>query len=103
MNAAAMQNILVAMIVAVSAVMALQRILPSHFRRMQSAFARRLGRTRHPRWVRLLGRWMEPREAREGGCGSGQGCASCGGCGAAPAAGDAIPLVVRPRPSASPR
>ena len=34
MNAAAMQNILVAMIVAVSAVMALQRILPSHFRRM---------------------------------------------------------------------
>jgi hypothetical protein len=103
MNAGSMQNVLVTLIVALSALVALRRILPNVFRRLQSRFSRHLGQARHPRWIRRFGRWVQPSEARQGGCGSGLGCASCAGCVAPTPVGNAIPLVMQPRQTTATR
>ena len=103
MNAGLMQNVLVTLIVTLSAVVALRRILPDVFRRVQSRFARQLGLAHRSRWMRTLGRWVQPSEARQGGCGSGTGCASCSGCAAPTPVGDAIPLVMQPRQTSATR
>ncbi|MDQ6648434.1 MAG: hypothetical protein M3Y93_14620, partial [Pseudomonadota bacterium] len=49
----------------------------------------RLDRPGRSRAMRGLGRWLQPAEAKSGGCGTGDGCDSCSGC--APAS----PVVAR--------
>lgn len=100
MNAALMQNLIVTTIVMLSVGMAARRLLPAQFRRVQVGLAHALGQPRRGRLLRAVGHWLQPAEARNGGCGSGLGCGSCGGCGTPASPGDAIPLVIRPRPGA---
>lgn len=97
MNAHLVQNVLVALIVGASAIVALRRLLPAGFRRLQTGIAHALSQPRRHFLVRSVGRWLQPAEAREGACGSGLGCGSCSGCGPAEMPAEAIPLVIRPR------
>jgi hypothetical protein len=98
MNTQIVQTVVVALIVSVSALLALRQVFPGVFRVLQSSLARALGQSRRSDRVRRLGIWLQPDEARRGGCGSGLGCTSCAGCGMAevrPA--EAIPLRITPR------
>ena len=102
MSAQVLQSILVALIVLVSAVVGARHVAPGPFRLLQSSLSRILGRQQRSGWLRALGRWMQPLEAKQGGCGSGLGCASCGGCGTSNARPvDSIPLKFRPPPQHS--
>ena len=101
MNAALMQNLIVTTIVTLSVGMAARRLLPAQFRRLQAGLAHALGQPRRGRLLRAVGHWLQPAEARNGGCGNGLGCGSCGGCGTSASPGDAIPLVIRPRQTAN--
>lgn len=96
MNTQWLQTLLVAMIVSSSAVLALRHVAPGPFRLCQASIARVLGQSRRSVVLRAIGRWMQPLEARQGGCGSGLGCSSCGGCGTASAtkAVESIPLKI---------
>ncbi|SFN14452.1 DUF6587 family protein [Dokdonella immobilis] len=100
MNAALMQDLIVTTIVTLSVGVAARRLLPAQFRRLQAGLAHALGQPRRGRLLRAIGHWLQPAEARNGGCGSGLGCGSCGGCGSSTPPGDAIPLVLRPRRAA---
>jgi hypothetical protein len=100
MNTHALQTVLVALIVSVSAVLALRHVFPGVFRALQSSAARALSQPRRSDKLRSIGYWLQPAEAKKGGCGSGLGCASCGGCGTSNVRPmDAIPLRITPRPS----
>ena len=99
MNAHLMQTLLLSLILLVSALAALRHLLPTHFRRAQGAIARTLSQPRMYRVIRQWGYWIQPDEARKGGCGSGLGCGSCGGCGTtASETTAAIPLKFSQRP-----
>ncbi len=88
-----LQTVLVTVIVLVSAVLALRHAAPGPFRSWQSALARVLGRPQRSAFLRAIGRWLQPLEAKQGSCGSGLGCSSCGGCGSSNAKPtDSIPL-----------
>ena len=76
-----LQTVLVTVIVSISTILAARHLAPGPFRLLQSRLARALGRSQRNAVLRAVGRWLQPREARQGGCGSGLGCASCGGCG----------------------
>ena len=76
-----LQAVLVTVIVSISAILAARHLAPGPFRLLQSRLARALGRPRRNAFLRAIGRWLQPLEAKRGGCGSGLGCASCGGCG----------------------
>jgi hypothetical protein len=98
MNAQILQTLLVTLIVSVSAVLAVRQVFPGAFRVLQSSLARALGQSRRSDPVRRLGVWLQPDEAKKGGCGSGLGCASCAGCGTAEVRqAEAIPLNITPR------
>ncbi|HET9033545.1 MAG TPA: DUF6587 family protein [Dokdonella sp.] len=100
MSAQVLQTILVAAIVSVSTILGARHIAPGPFRSLQSSLARSLGNPQRGTWLRVLGRWLQPREAKQGSCGSGLGCASCGGCGTSEAKpADSIPLKFRPHSS----
>ena len=93
MSAQWLQVVLVTVIVSVSAVLALRHVAPGPFRLWQSSLARMLGRPQRSGLLRAIGRWLQPLEAKQGGCGTGLGCSSCGGCGSANAKPvDSIPL-----------
>lgn len=93
MSTQMMQTILVTVIVSVSAILALRHVAPGPFRLWQSTLARMLGRSQRIVFLRPIGRWLQPVEAKRGGCGSGLGCASCGGCGTSNAKSvDSIPI-----------
>ena len=88
-----LQTVLVTVIVAVSAVIALRHVAPRLFRSGQSALSRMLGRPQRSAFLRAIGHWLQPLEAKLGSCGSGLGCSSCGGCGSSNAKPvDSIPL-----------
>ena len=94
-----LQWILVTMIVSVSAILTLRHIAPGSVRLLQSTLARMLGRSQRSAFLRTIGRWLQPLEAKQGGCGSGLGCSSCGGCGSSNAnAADSIPIKLRSSP-----
>ena len=101
MNASMLQTLLVALIVSVSAILAARHMAPGLFRWLQTSIARVLSRSARSAILRGVGIWLQPLEAKKGGCGTGLGCASCGGCGtsAAPSVGT-IPLKINPRPTA---
>jgi|GEM_PF-1348603 len=98
MSAGIVQTVLVASIVSVSAIVGMQQLAPGPCRALRSSLARALGRTRHVAFLRTLGHWLQPREAKQGNCGSGLGCSSCGGCGSAdPPPTGSTPLRLVPR------
>jgi hypothetical protein len=100
MNTQILQTLLVTLIVSISAVLALRQVFPGAFRVLQSSLAQTLGQSHRSDRVRRLGVWLQPDEAKKGGCGSGLGCASCAGCGTAEVRqAVAIPLSFTPRAS----
>jgi hypothetical protein len=99
MNTHIVQTVLVALIVSLSALLALRQVFPGVFRLLQSSAARALSHAPRSDRLRRIGVWLQPAEAKSGGCGSGLGCARCTGCASsAPRPVDAIPLRVTPRP-----
>jgi hypothetical protein len=66
---AVVQNLLIAVVVAFSAVQMLRRLLPQTSRTMQGRAARMLHL-----------KWLEPVSASPKGCGSDDGCGGCKGC-----------------------
>jgi hypothetical protein len=100
MNAVLMQNILVSLILVICLLVVVRRLAPNASRQWQSMLARYLGRGHRPRWIRAAGRALQPRAARQGACGSGNGCTSCQGCAIASRSVEASPLALRSRPSA---
>ena len=102
MSAQLLQTLLLVLILLVSAVAALRYLLPNLFRRMQTGIAGVLSSPQRHRVVRQWGYWMQPEEAKRGGCGSGLGCGSCNGCGSDPVnPSAAIPLKFTQRPDGS--
>ena len=77
---AIIQALVIGVIVAFSAWQAFRKLLPGSSRRVHGALARRLDRPGRTAGMRALGRWLQPAEAKNGGCGSGDGCSTCGGC-----------------------
>jgi hypothetical protein len=101
MTAQIIQAIVIGMIVAICSVMAFRRLLPGLSQRMQVAMARSLSEPKRSAALRVVGRWLQPAEAKSGGCGTGDGCGGCGGCGSSTSAPvDAQPLVFHPKPIA---
>ncbi len=99
MNTQSLQTILVTAIVLISAILAARHLAPNAFRLLQSRLARILGRPQHGAFLRAIGRWLQPLEAKQAGCGSGSGCASCAGCGSAGAKPlESIPLKFHSQP-----
>ncbi|HEY0179269.1 MAG TPA: DUF6587 family protein [Dokdonella sp.] len=93
--AALAQGLVIAALLAWSALFATRRLLPAASRRAQARFAGWLERAR-PRWLRRAGVALKPVRSERGGCGD--GCSSCGACAPAERApGDAQPLVFHPR------
>lgn len=74
------QALVIGVIVALSAWQAFRKLLPGTSKRVHSTLARRLDRPGRAATVRALGRWLQPAEAKSGGCGTGDGCSTCGGC-----------------------
>jgi hypothetical protein len=97
---AIMQALVIGLIVTLSAWQAFRKLLPGTSKRVHSALARRLDRPGRAAAVRALGRWLQPTEAKSGGCGTGNGCSSCGGCAPARPVADEVepqPLHFRER------
>lgn len=94
------QAVVIALVVAYSLLVSARKLAPEATRRLLGACASRLDRPVHGALVRRIGRWLQPAEARAGGCGTGDGCGTCGGCAAPPEIRDEAPVPVHfhPRP-----
>ncbi|MCX7513460.1 DUF6587 family protein [Frateuria hangzhouensis] len=95
---AIIQAVVLALVLLASLLAAFRKLLPQTAKRMQSRLSAALDRPARGAIVRRLGRWLQPAEAKSGGCGSGDGCNSCGGCAPVSPMSDAVPLKFRPRP-----
>lgn len=71
----ALQYVVVAAVVALSAAMVLRRQFPAATRRLRVALAIPLVREGRPGWMRAMGRRIAPAVIA-----GGQGCGGCGGC-----------------------
>ncbi|MEI7037250.1 DUF6587 family protein [Fulvimonas yonginensis] len=93
-----LQAVVLALVLAASLLAAFRKLLPQTARRMQARLSSALDRPGRKASVRRLGRWLQPAEAKSGGCGSGGGCSTCGGC-APPTVPREVtmPLQFRPR------
>jgi hypothetical protein len=95
---AIVQAVVLALALLASLLAAFRKLLPRTARRVQAQLSAALERPGRAAAVRRLGRWLQPAEAKSGGCGSGDGCSSCGGCAPTPAPAEpAMPLQFRPR------
>lgn len=94
---ALVQAVVIALIVAWSALFALRRLLPNTARRAQARLAETIARSSAPAWLRARAERWQPRSTSGGSCAD--GCSSCGGCAAAAAKPvvEAQPLVFKPR------
>jgi hypothetical protein len=99
---ALIQAMVIGVVVSLSAWRAFRKLLPKSSKRLLAAVSARLDRPGRAPAVRGLGRWVQPAEAKSGGCGTGDGCDSCSGCAPVPPAaaqqGEPIPLEFRSRP-----
>jgi hypothetical protein len=99
MNAFAVaQAVVLTLVLLASLLAAFRKLLPQTAKRVQARVSAALDRPGRAATVRRLGRWLQPGEAKSGGCGSGDGCSGCGGCAPAPVPREtAMPLHFRPR------
>jgi hypothetical protein len=97
MNAFAVaQAVVLTLVLLASLLAAFRKLLPKTAKRAQARLSSALDRPGRKGAVQRLGRWLQPAEAKNGGCGSGDGCSSCGGCAPTPAT-QAQPLHFRER------
>jgi hypothetical protein len=95
------QAVVIGLAVGFSAWRAFRKLLPKTSKRLLAGISARLDRSGRSPALRRVGRWLQPAEAKSGGCGTGDGCDSCRGC--APPAAPAVdrakpqPLDFRPR------
>ena len=98
---ALIQAMVIGVVVSLSAWRAFRKLLPKTSKRLLAAFSARLDRPNRSPLTRRIGSWVQPAEAKSGGCGTGDGCDSCSGCAPAPPAaaqrGESTPLEFRPR------
>lgn len=90
------QAVVLTLVLLASLLAAFRKLLPRTAKRVQARLSSALDRPGRKRVVQRLGRWLQPAEAKSGGCGSGDGCSSCGGCAPAPET-QAQPLHFRER------
>lgn len=93
-----LQYVVIALAVLASVWIVLRKLAPKFTNRWLAAASIRLGRSGRSRAARVLGRYLQPREAT-GNCAD--GCSTCGACGPKPPAaarpGEPMPLEFRPR------
>ncbi|TAM61208.1 MAG: hypothetical protein EPN49_07380 [Rhodanobacter sp.] len=77
---ALVQAAVIGVVVVFSAWQAFRKLLPQSSRRLLVGIVAALDRPGRSAAARRLGRWLQPAEAKAGGCGSGGGCSSCSGC-----------------------
>lgn len=92
------QTLVIALLVAWSALFAFRRLLPVTFRRIAARLLAVFERDGMPGWLRGFAGRLQPKASTGASCAD--GCSNCGGCGtpAPRAAAEAIPLAFRPRP-----
>jgi len=95
----AIQALVLAAILAYSLVVALRKLAPQATRRWLGRVSARLDTRGRARLVRRLGHMLQPKEARSGACGDGDGCGTCRGCVPMPevTASPPMPLDLRAR------
>ncbi|KGI78041.1 DUF6587 family protein [Oleiagrimonas soli] len=93
------QSLVLGALLLYSVAFAARKLAPEITRRALGRMSAALDRPERGRLLRRIGRWLQPAEARSGGCGSGDGCGTCGGCAPAPhiEASAPMPLHIRPR------
>jgi hypothetical protein len=96
---ALVQAAVLTLVLLASLLAAFRKLLPQTAKRIQSRLSAVLDRPGRAPRTRRLGRWLQPAQARSGGCGTGDGCSSCGGCApsSTPLDVSAQPLQFRPR------
>jgi hypothetical protein len=94
---AIMQAVLLTLVLLASLLAAFRKLLPQTAKRVQARLSAALEQPGRAARIRRLGRWLQPAEAKTGGCGSGDGCSSCGGCAPPSPVSEAKPLEFRPR------
>jgi hypothetical protein len=92
---AIVQAAVLTLVLLASLLAAFRKLLPQTARRVQARLSAALERPGRAAPMRRLGRWLQPAEAKSGGCGSGDGCSSCGGCAPAAPREQAVPLHFR--------
>jgi len=103
-KAALVQALVIAAIVAWSALVAMRKLMPATMRRAQARLADVLAHPRAPAWLRTRAMHWQPKSTAGGSCGD--GCSTCGGCAAASAQSphvDPLPLTFRPKSPAQRR
>ncbi len=74
------QSLAIGGLLVYSAFVAWRKLMPENSRRLLGRVSAQLDRPAHGRLMRRLARWLQPSEAKSGGCGSGDGCGSCNAC-----------------------
>ena len=95
----AIQALVLAAILAYSLVVAMRKLAPEVTRRGLGRASAWLDAPGRARLLRRLGHRLQPREARSGACGDGNGCGTCRGCVPMPevTVDPPMPIDVRPR------
>ncbi|MGN2245655.1 DUF6587 family protein [Frateuria sp. GZRR35] len=94
---AIVQAVVLTLVLLASLLAAFRKLLPQTAKRMQARLSAALDRPGRAAALRRAGSWLQPVDAKSGGCGSGEGCSSCGGCAPTPVAQQSVPLHFRPR------
>jgi len=92
------QALLLAAVLAYSLVVAVRKLAPEATRQWLGRVSARLDTPGRARMARRLGRSLQPKEARSGACGDGDGCGTCRGCAPMPETTAAPPMPIRVRP-----
>ncbi|GAB3036869.1 MULTISPECIES: DUF6587 family protein [Oleiagrimonas] len=98
MSFAIVQFLILGALLLYSAIFAARKLAPEVTRRLLGRASAALDHASRSRLTRRVGRWLQPAEARSGGCGSGDGCGTCGGCAPAPQIESSAPMPLHIRP-----
>lgn len=77
------QYVIIGLILAACVVAVFRKFAPQRCNRWLASASIRLARTQNSRWLRALGRQLQPKQAT-GDCSD--GCSTCGACGSKPPA-----------------